>query len=470
MKIQLKSILLLALACHGAVAATFTTGQSAGSHLGTGTGSTASSLYQPSGVAMDPATGKLFVSDRLNHRVLRYTNAAAYQNGSAAEVAFGQSSTSLGGFPGGASTQTLLSPRGLAVDSNGNLWVADNSYNRVLRFPNAATVDNSGGAPTADLVLGQTAFNTSTSSSSSSGLSGPYAVAVSSTDVWVADGNNNRVTSYHLSGLAATGAAPWKILSATPGTSLNSPSGLALTSDTILWVADSGNNRVLRYDVTSSTFTAVLGQGDYTSTSTGSTASSFYSPEGLAADLSGATATLWVADRVNNRVLRFTDVNAATPAAAATLVLGQSSLTGSDYGSGSAQMYQPEAVATDVYDPMATKSSPRALWVADHYNNRVLRFSPHSPATSTPTPPAPRLSISGKKKLSTSKAKATIRGSVSGSVTSVTYKLGRKSGSASGTTGWKITAHLKPGKNVLTVTAHGPGGDSAPAKVVVIRK
>lgn len=468
MKIHIKSLLLLALACHGAVAATFTTGQSASSYLGTGTGSTASSLYQPSGVAMDPATGKLFVSDRLNHRVLRYTNAAAYQNGSSAEVAFGQSSTSLGASPGGASNKTLLSPRGLAVDASGNLWVVDTSYNRVLRFPNAATVDNSSGAPTADLVLGQAAFNTTTSSSSSSGLSGPYAVAVSTTHVWVADGNNNRVTGYLVSGLAS-GAVASKILSATPGVSLNSPSGLALTSDTTLWVADSSNNRVLRYNVTSSTFTAVLGQSDYTGASTGSTASSFYSPEGLAADLSGTTASLWVVDRVNNRVLRFDDVNAVAPAAAATLVLGQSSLTGSDYGSGYTQMYQPEAIATDVYDPMATKSSPRALWVADHYNNRVLRFSPYDPTASTPTPPAPGLAISGKKKIKTAKGTLVLKGSASGSVTSVTYQIGRKSGSAAGTNGWKITAHLKPGKNIVTIVAHGPGGNSAPVKVVIIR-
>ncbi len=83
---------------------------------------------------------------------------------------------------------------------------------------------------------------------------------------------------------------------------------------------------------------------------------------------------------------------------------------------------------------------------------------------------APVVKISGAKKVTTAKAKLTIKGKATGQVTSVTAKVGRKTAKAKGTTSWSLKAALKPGKNKITVTAHGPGGDSAPAKLTIIRK
>jgi hypothetical protein len=53
--------------------------------------------------------------------------------------------------------------------------------------------------------------------------------------------------------------------------------------------------------------------------------------------------------------------------------------------------------------------------------------------------------------------------------TSVTCKVGSKGGTATGTTAWQFTARLKKGKNLVTVTAKGPGGVSSPAKITVKR-
>jgi hypothetical protein len=66
--------------------------------------------------------------------------------------------------------------------------------------------------------------------------------------------------------------------------------------------------------------------------------------------------------------------------------------------------------------------------------------------------------------------KTVIRGIVTGELTSVTYKINKRTRVAKGTSAWKFVARLKPGRTVVTITAHGPGGDSAPVKVVVIRK
>jgi len=85
-------------------------------------------------------------------------------------------------------------------------------------------------------------------------------------------------------------------------------------------------------------------------------------------------------------------------------------------------------------------------------------------------PNAPTLAVAGKKKITTSKAKIALKGTASGAVTSVTAKFGRKTLSVNGTTSWKLTLALKPGKNIVTIVAHGPGGGSVPVKVVVIRR
>jgi len=83
---------------------------------------------------------------------------------------------------------------------------------------------------------------------------------------------------------------------------------------------------------------------------------------------------------------------------------------------------------------------------------------------------APTLAISGKREIKTTRPKFVLHGSASGQVTSITAQLGRKVFTASGSTSWQLTIKLKPGRNILVVTAHGPGGDSASVKVTIIRR
>ncbi len=54
-----------------------------------GSNSGADSLYSTKGIAMDPTTGKIFVADEDNHRVLRYASAESLSNGAAAEIVLG---------------------------------------------------------------------------------------------------------------------------------------------------------------------------------------------------------------------------------------------------------------------------------------------------------------------------------------------------------------------------------------------
>jgi hypothetical protein len=148
-----------------------------------------------SGMAVDPSTGDLYVADVFNSRVLRYAygSLTSGAEGVAASGVWGQpdyvsflanqglaSPTNATLFFGGTA---VLSQGGPAADAAGsesaavgfdsqhNLWVADTSNNRVLRFPAGA-----GGLPqsTANLVLGQGSFN----STSNTNLSAPYFVRI----------------------------------------------------------------------------------------------------------------------------------------------------------------------------------------------------------------------------------------------------------------------------------------------------
>ena len=131
--------------------------------------------------------GNLYVPDYFNNRVLRY-DWPTYTGEPASHV-WGQqdftgiqynqggavSSSTLGFYP---NTNVWIYVAGVSVDAWGNLWVADASNNRVLRFPNTSGV--AGGVPalTPDVVLGQPNFTQNYAGTGLTGLQLPSSVRV----------------------------------------------------------------------------------------------------------------------------------------------------------------------------------------------------------------------------------------------------------------------------------------------------
>ena len=141
-------------------------------------------MNSPAGVAVDPLSGKVFVSVTEHHRIMRFANNSALTNGASAEAVIGQASYT--STVQGTTETTLSYPFGIDVDHLGRLWVADYNNNRVLMYEDAANLPEFGAE--ADLVLGQPDFSTGDLDISQTIMSGPNGVHVDMADnLWVAD-------------------------------------------------------------------------------------------------------------------------------------------------------------------------------------------------------------------------------------------------------------------------------------------
>ena len=232
-------------------------------------------------------------------------------------------------------------PSGIAFDKEGNLWVAELQNNRILEFyaPPASWGSSIPISKSAGVVIGQKDF---TSSDVNSG------------------------------GLSAI--------------SLESPLGMKFDLKGNLWVADAGNNRVLRYSAPLHTGQAadlVIGQKDFVSNNYGvggerpsngtlnppatpvlPSADTLHTPYDLAFDSAG---NLWVVDNGNNRVLRYSAP--LHTGQAADLVIGQKDFVSGEINSGGLS-------ASSLYDPRSIILSGNELWIGDNRNGRVRGYIP----------------------------------------------------------------------------------------------
>ncbi len=333
-------------------------------------------ILNPQDVAVDPTSGKVFVADSMNNRVLRFDNVSALTNGANAEAVLGQPN-----FTSSAAQTTqdgMYSPTGIAVDSAGRLWVSDTLNERILRFDNASSKANGADA---DGVLGQLDFTSRVVGigASQSSLHGAIGLAVDSAGrLWVADYVNGRVLRFDNAASKPNGANADGVLGApdfttagciTSQSRMCGPVDVAVDGSGHLWVADYA--RILRFDAAAAKpngadADGVLGQPDFNSVLIGTAQDRISAHATLTTDPSGS---LYVADAENNRVLIF-DAAASLPnGAGASYVLGQPDFTTGTLNTGgisAASLDNPFGV---FYDPAA-----RVLWLADAGNNRVLMY------------------------------------------------------------------------------------------------
>jgi len=309
-------------------------------------GTTSNKLNAPSGVAVDPTTGKLFVADRYNNRVLRWSSSDKMTDGSPAEAVFGQ--LDFNTSSSGLSALKFNDPLRVFVDSSGNLWVSDYLNNRVLRFDNASSKPT--GSP-ADLVLGQPDFTINTSGTTAYKMKGPVGIFVDGNDrLWVTDRFNHRVLKFGNASSLTNGANADLVLgqpdfntgtSGLSSTKMNRPMGVYLDKEDNLWICEDDNKRAIRFDSVSgksigAEADGVLGQPDFTTNLINYSRNGVGNLRGVYGDEAGR---LYLVDESNHRVLIFNHAASQPNGAYADYVIGQS-----DFGS-------DPIIQQEIYDP-----------------------------------------------------------------------------------------------------------------------
>jgi sugar lactone lactonase YvrE len=196
-------------------------------------------LSFPIGVAFD-THGNLFISEYGNNRIRRVDA----ETGVITTVA-GNGFNNFSGDGGPATSASLNLPRGLALDALGNLFIADESNHRIRR------VDAATGIITTVAGNGFRNFSGDGDAATGASLALPSGVALDAVGaILIADWGNSRVRRIDAdSGTITTvaGSGVWGF-SGDGGFAMSarlaSPSALALDADGILWIADSGNDRV----------------------------------------------------------------------------------------------------------------------------------------------------------------------------------------------------------------------------------
>jgi sugar lactone lactonase YvrE len=350
----------------------------------------------PARVAIDKsAPNPVYVADVLNNRVLGYPSLSALANGAAAAIVIGQPdffTTTPNTY--GRSAQSLANPEGVAVDSTGNLWVADSNNNRVLEYSKPFSQTITAGF-TADTVLGQGDDFTSTGCNTnggpgSSNFCTPEGIAFdASNHLWVADTFNSRILEFNtplISDAADFVIGQPNFVSNTCNnggvgtTSLCHATDVAVDSNNNVYVADFDNARVLEYNTAlaslSRTANHVWGTGgSFKTTGCGVSAASLCFPTGVGLDGSN---NLYIADTSNNRILEYNETANPPTNLTANRVFGQAG----NFTATSCNQGNPNQLpsATSLCNPQDTQVSGSKLVAADTSNNRVLIYD--TPLTS----------------------------------------------------------------------------------------
>lgn len=295
--------------------------------------------FQPEGIAF--ASGRLWAADFGRHRVLGWSTPAS--SDPSANYLLGQTSFTSGAVTA-ATANTLWQPTGVAA--HGSVVMTVDSYNRALIWTSLpATLGQS-----ANLVLGQPDFTSQTIGTGPAGLRVPLSAWTDGTRVIIRGGFTS-MRMWIWNSFPTTNAAPSDVQLLGGVNSNASEFGPALgvfTDGVKLVVSDAAKNRVLIWNtiptVTGTPADIVIGQPTFTSAAAGSGAAALDYPS-AAVIIDGA---LVVADTGNDRVLVFDPLPTAS-GASASQVLGQTSTATSiaDQSPSDRSLNQPVDFAID---------------------------------------------------------------------------------------------------------------------------
>jgi uncharacterized protein (TIGR03437 family) len=320
---------------------------------GDGGAPTSAQLDLPLGLALD-SSGNLYIADSTNQRIRKISG------GTITTVA----GNGTGGYSGdgkAATSAELLYPSGVAVDSSGNIYIAD-TFNHVIREVttngdiNTIAGDNTGG------------YTGDTGAATAAELEFPTSVAVdSSGNVYIADSGNNVIRE-------VSGGIINTVIGTVPNQQLNDPVSILLDGLGNLYIVEQSGYKISKFNFAASTLTLVAGNGyiGYTGDNGPAVDAALDEPSGLALDANGY---LYFCD-ADNSVVRKISPSGIITTIAGTTIGGR--ITPGYYGDGgpatSALLNFPRGIAVD---------AKGNVYIADTVNYAVRWLQPQTPAIAT---------------------------------------------------------------------------------------
>ena len=284
-------------------------------HSGNGGPATNASLEPPTGVAVD-AAGNLFIADYWNNWIRQVDT-----NGIITTVA-GDDFYGYSGDGGPATNASLYYPGGVAVDAAGNLFIADSGDQRIRMV-------NTNGIITTVAGNGTGSYSGDGGPATNASLAAPFGVAVDTAgNLFIADTYNGRIREVNTNGIITTiagisgifpavaasdsDASPADSGDGSPATNaiLDRPYGVAVDASGNLFIADTFDYRIYQVG-TNGIITTVAGcgmvypaYGSYSGDGGAATNANLDYPYGVAVDAAG---NLFIADTANNRIRKVTN-------------------------------------------------------------------------------------------------------------------------------------------------------------------
>jgi trimeric autotransporter adhesin len=330
-------------------------------YKGDGGQATSASLYNPYDVAVD-TSGNIYIADRLNNRIRMVTRST----GIITTVA-GDGTQGYKGDGGQATSAGLTNPYGVAVDASGNIYIADTISQRIRM------VTRSTGIITTVAGDGTYGYRGDGGQATSTSLTDPRGVAVdASGNIYIADTNGYRIRMVTRStGIITLMAGDGTSLYKGDGGQATSTSlyvfGVAVDTSGNIYIADSLNNRIRMVTRSTGIVTTVAGNGIFGYKGDGGQATSagLTNPYGVAVDASG---NIYIADSVSNHIRMVTRSTGIITTVAGDGTYG---FTGDGGQATSTSLSDPRGVAVD---------ASGNIYIADTFSNRVRFFSPKASA------------------------------------------------------------------------------------------